>query len=418
MSSTATEVKEVRYERPPLYPKQEDALFDPARYVVVEASTKSGKTVGCLVWIHEIAALEGGPGRNYWWVAPIRRTARIAFRRLKLFLPRGSFKANETEMTITLRNGATIFFLGAENPDSLYGEDVYGAVIDEATRVKAESWWAVRSTLTATEAPVRIIGNVKGRKNWAYKLARKAEADQSGEYRHAKLTVWDAVEAGIFSREEAEDARDVLPERVYKELYLAEAAADDEDMFNTDEISLVASYPSHAKVVRAWDIATSEPKPGRDPDYTVGVKMAYSAGEVWIVDVVRFRRAPDKVTAEIKKVAIRDGRRCKQLIEEEKGSAGKTMIQLFQQLLRGTGAGRVLPAPLTGDKIVRAYHFSAAVNSGKVSVLDKPWVDEYLSELDDFPPDDGGHDDQVDASAHAYNHLAPHTKGRFRGWVE
>ena len=71
------------YQRPFLYPKQQDALFSEKRYVVVEASTKSGKTVGCLVWLHEQAALYGSDGRNYWWIAPIRRVAKIAYRRLK-----------------------------------------------------------------------------------------------------------------------------------------------------------------------------------------------------------------------------------------------------------------------------------------------------------------------------------------------
>ena len=172
----------VLYQRAALYPKQEEAIFCDARYGLVEASTKSGKTVGCLVWLHEQAALRGGPGRNFWWVAPIFPMAKIAFRRLKHFLRnhRESFTANETELTVTLANGAVIFFKGAEKPDSLYGEDVYAAVVDEATRIKAESWYAVRTTLTATEGPVRIIGNVKGRRNWAYKMARKAEAGAAG----------------------------------------------------------------------------------------------------------------------------------------------------------------------------------------------------------------------------------------------
>lgn len=408
----------IRYVRPALYEKQEAALFTPARYGVVEASTKSGKTVGCIIWLHEKAALEGGPGKNYWWVAPIRDTAKIAFRRLKLYLPNGTFKANENDRTITLRNGATIFFKGAEKPDSLYGEDVYAAVIDEATRVKEESWWAVRSTLTATGGPIRIIGNVKGRKNWAYKIARKAEARGGPEYHHAKLTVWDAVQGGIFPESEALDAKDILPERIFKELYLAEPGEDDEDFFNTDKISIVASWPSHAKLARGWDIATSEPKPGRDPDYTVGVKLAHADRMTYVLDVVRFRRAPDKVTAKIKTTAIADGRTCKQILEEEKGSAGKTMVQLFKQTLRGTGAGTVHGSPLSGDKIVRAYHFAADVNDGRVVMLDGDWNEEFLEELGDFPPVEGGHDDQVDAASHAYNHLAPNLKGRFRGWID
>ena len=82
---------------------------------------------------------------------------------------------------------------------------------------------ALRSTLTATQGPVRIIGNVAGRRNWAYQLARRAEADEP--YRHyAKITAYDAIKAGVLAQEEVEDARRNLSERVFRELYLAESA--------------------------------------------------------------------------------------------------------------------------------------------------------------------------------------------------
>ena len=65
-------------------------------------------------------------------------------------LPQGLARPSETDSSILLPNGATIWFRSGEHPDSLYGEDVWAAVIDEATRVKPEAWHAVRSTLTAT----------------------------------------------------------------------------------------------------------------------------------------------------------------------------------------------------------------------------------------------------------------------------
>lgn len=125
-TATEAERKVIRYRRPPLYAKQEEALFHDCRWGVVEASTKSGKTVGCICWLVEQAALGGRPGRNYWWVAPIKPVAKIAYQRLKMFVPRGiSCETNETERTVTLPNGAVIWHKGADDPDALYGEDVY-----------------------------------------------------------------------------------------------------------------------------------------------------------------------------------------------------------------------------------------------------------------------------------------------------
>ena len=169
-------------ELPPPYKKQHEAICDPSRIVVIEASTKSGKTAGCLVWLLMQAWNHGKPGAAYWWVAPIYQQAKaIGFARMKAMLMQADpqhkiWTEHNSELWIELYNGAKIWFKGADNPDSLYGEDVYAAVIDEASRCREESWIAVRSTLTATNGPVRIIGNVKGRRNWAFQLARLAEA--------------------------------------------------------------------------------------------------------------------------------------------------------------------------------------------------------------------------------------------------
>jgi hypothetical protein len=143
---------------------------------------------------------------------------------------------NETELWIELANGGRIWFKSADKPDSLYGEDVYGVVVDEASRCKDAAWYAVRSTLTATGGPARIIGNVRGRKNWAYRLARKAQAGEP-DFSYHKLTAWDAVEGGILSRAEVEDAQNQLPPEVFNELYLAEPADDGGNPFGLAAIA-------------------------------------------------------------------------------------------------------------------------------------------------------------------------------------
>jgi hypothetical protein len=219
-----TQTKQIHYQRPQLANYQLDAIFNDSRYGIIEASTKSGKTAACLVWIIE-QALQGKSGQDFWWIAPVYGQAKIAFRRLKAGLPREALQANESELTLTLINGARIVCKSAEKPDNLYGEDVFAAVFDEASRAREEAWHALRSTLTATIGKLRVIGNVKGRKNWAYKLARKAEAGEPG-MSFAKITAYDAIDAGILYESEIEDARRQLPDNVFRELYLAEASDD------------------------------------------------------------------------------------------------------------------------------------------------------------------------------------------------
>lgn len=232
----------IEYVRPWLYPKQRAAIFDavdvnklPSRYALIEASTKAGKTSACIAWLFE-QALQGKENENFWWVAPVYAQAKIAFRRMKAGLPKTLYKANNQEMTITLLNGAVIWFKSGDNPDNLYGEDVMAMVIDEASRVKEEAWHACRSVITATRGPIRAIGNVKGRKNWFYQLARKAEAGEPG-MSYAKLTAWDAVSGGVLAQDEIEDARRLLPEAVFRELYLAEPSDDEGNPFGYKHIA-------------------------------------------------------------------------------------------------------------------------------------------------------------------------------------
>jgi phage FluMu gp28-like protein len=251
-----TQTKQIHYQRPPLAFYQLDAIFTDTRYAVIEASTKAGKTAACLVWLLE-QALHGRSGQDFWWIAPVYPQSRIAFRRLKAGLPREAFQANESELTLTLINGARITCKTAEKPDNLFGEDVFAAVFDEASRSREEAWHALRSTLTATRGKVRIIGNVRGRKNWAYKLARKAEAGET-DMSYAKITAYDAIDAGILREDEIEDARRQLPDNVFRELYLAEPSDDEGNPFGLSAIrDCIGAMSSQRPVVFGLDLAKS-----------------------------------------------------------------------------------------------------------------------------------------------------------------
>lgn len=241
-------VQYVRPEKIRKYKKQVEFLNSPTRFTIVEATTKAGKTVGCIVWLLEQALapapnfipgftnmyvdkdgnlknysrenyIKNKEGYNYWWVAPTYKIARIAFRRFKKYIDQKNlFSSNETELTITLFNGSMIFFKTGTDADGLYGEDVHAVVIDEATRIEEPSWFAIFTTLTATEGLCKIIGNVKGNDNWVYRLAREAEAGKEN-WSYYKITAADAVSAGILKQSVIDEAERTLPKGVFLELF-------------------------------------------------------------------------------------------------------------------------------------------------------------------------------------------------------
>ena len=183
-------------------PEQERALFTPKRFAVVEAATKTGKTTGALVWLFEQALQAPDRSPAFWWVAPSSGQARMAFDRLVRMVPPGVGRARRSSPpTLTLFNGHVISFRTGDDPDLLYGEDVGAVVLDEYTRMREDAWMAVQSTLTATDGPARLVGNVRGTLGWGFRLARKAEAGDP-DWHYMRMTWREGVAAGLIDQAE------------------------------------------------------------------------------------------------------------------------------------------------------------------------------------------------------------------------
>jgi len=221
---------------PNLTTYQKKILNSKSRFTITEASTKVGKTFSHIIWLFGKAhENENQQGHNYWWVAPVFNQSKIAFNRLRRYLAATKlYKFNETNLIIYCPNGAEIHFKSAEKPDNLYGEDVYACVFDEAPRAREEAWFALRSTLTSTNAPCKLIGNFGGISNWVHRLKEKAKTDK--EYEYFKVTCWDAVAEGIIDEEEILQAKRDLPEKIFKELYEAEQSEDEGQLMTNESI--------------------------------------------------------------------------------------------------------------------------------------------------------------------------------------
>lgn len=245
---------QINYQRPHLTTYQRAILNSPARYTITAASTKTGKTASHIIWLFE-QSLGLKANQSVWWVAPVYQQAEIAFRRMKAQVTENNFfVSNESKLVLTTPIGSRIEFKSAEKPDNLFGDDVYAAVFDEASRAREDSWFALRSTLTATEGKCKLIGNVKGKKNWFYKLGERArQGDPNMEY--FKITAYDAADEGIIKREEIEQAKRDLPDYVFRELYLAEPADDNSNPFGIDNINNCISESSGVPVCYGIDLA-------------------------------------------------------------------------------------------------------------------------------------------------------------------
>ncbi len=164
----------------------------------------------------------------------------------------------------------------------------------------------------------------------------------------------------------------------------------------------ILPHRSRLRKVRFWDLgATADAG-----DYTAGALLSedVETGICYIEDIRRFQKSPKKTEVAIKTTAELDNSivaDVKVLIEQEPGSAGKTVVDHYVQtvLKKFIADGR----RVTGDKFVRAQPFLAAAEAGKVRLLRGSWNQNFIDEILQFP--DGDHDDQVDSTSGAYNDL-------------
>lgn len=158
------------------------------------------------------------------------------------------------------------------------------------------------------------------------------------------------------------------------------------------------SLPPMVRCVRRWDVASST----GSGDWTAGVLMGVDAvGRYYVLDVVRGQWDTDERNRRMQATAAKDGTGVRIIVPQDPGAGGKDMSLALVRLLSGYP---VTTERETAAKENRADPLSAQVNAGNVTVARAAWTPAYVEELRTFPA--GRNDDQVDASAGAFNALA------------
>jgi predicted phage terminase large subunit-like protein len=173
----------------------------------------------------------------------------------------------------------------------------------------------------------------------------------------------------------------------------------------------VHEVPPVARRVRFWDMASTDPskrknkKDKREPDWTVGLKLAAYQGMYWIEDIARFQKKPAEVEAIIKATADEDGHVCAIRMEQEPGSSGEISIDHYaRNVLDGHN---FLGVTSTGSKVQRAEIPSSASQLGRVLIVSSCRnILEFFDEIEVFPY--GAKDDMVDAFSGAMTYFRAH----------
>ena len=220
-------------------------------------------------------------------------------------------------------------------------------------------------------------------------------------FRDPRREEGELLDPSRFPRETVEKLKRDMGSYAYAGQYQQRPAPRSGGMFQRGDFEIVDAVPAGGKQCRAWDFAASREKPGRQPDWTVGLKMRHVQGLFYVEHVERGRWSPGEVEKILKNTASQDGITVTIRMPQDPGAAGKADAETKIRLLAGY---RTKVLPVSGDKATRAQPAAAQAEAGNVKLLRGAWNEAFLDEVSTFPS--GQFDDQVDAFADALNELA------------
>lgn len=330
------------------------------------------------------------------------------------FVEAKEVKWSEKEKQYTFPSGATLNFGYLENDNDCYryqGAEFQYIGIDECTHVSPSNYRYMFSRLRkpkSLQVPLRFRATCN-------------PGGMYGEYYYQRFFVEGKDNGRIFIGAGLKD-NPYLDAEAYRESLNELDPVEREQLLNGNweikqngdlldrhwfQIVPHHEVPQAATHVRFWDLAGTDPskrkgKNKREPDWSVGFKLANYQGLYWIEDIIRVQKKPHELEEVVRQAAELDGYSCAVRMEQEPGSSGIITIDHFaRNVLNGFDFAGVSS---TGSKVERARPASAAAQAGRVFISDRCRnLLAFLDEADLFPY--GSHDDTIDGFSGAFNYF-------------
>ena len=205
---------------PRLHPGQAEVFANGARFRVLACGRRWGKTrLGVAMCIE--TASKGG---RAWWIAPSYKLAAVGWRGVRnLAAQIPSVQIREGERLLTFPGGGTVQVRSADDPQSLRGEGLDFAVLDECAYMKPEAWTeALRPALSDRKGGALFISTPRGL-NWFRDLWLLGQLPEQDEWRSWSFKT---VDNPFIDPAEIAAARAILPSRVFRQEYEADFMED------------------------------------------------------------------------------------------------------------------------------------------------------------------------------------------------
>lgn len=251
------------------------------RFNVLCFHRRWGKTVFSVNEMVDRALVNPLRNPQYAYIAPTYGQAeRVAWSMLKEYtrnIPGVDYNQQKLTCTIPrphLNDVVKIILLGAENPDSLRGMYLDGAILDEYAQVAPSLWGeVVRPALSDRTGWAIFIGTPKGR-NHFYDILQVAMKNETGQWYWA---VHKASMTGILPKEELDGMRSEMSEEQYEQ-----------EMECSFTAALIGSY--YGKLLNEIEAKGQIGKVPHDPALLVDTAWDLGVGDtsvIWFIQQYR-----------------------------------------------------------------------------------------------------------------------------------
>lgn len=393
-----------------LHNKQLEVFSSPARFRVVAAGRRFGKTFlsavellinglqdvnehGMSTALHEV-----------WYIAPTYGQAKKIMWNMINELGRDVIEKKwENETTIRLINGRTIRLLGSDKPDTLRGSAVGFVVLDEFASMKPEVWdLIIRPALADTKGKALFIGTPDGL-NHFYEIYQQGHNPEFTEW---ESFMYNSVDNPIIDDSELREAALTMTKEAYEQEFEASFKAAGGGDLNTSDIIYVPKSPSPGQIVMTVDPAGYGDTKGLTKSKLskldeTAIAVAEASVDGWFFhDVIHGRW-------DIRETSIRIVRAAQQYqpvkVGVEKGALKNAIMPyITDQQRRLNTYFNIHPLTHGGkaktDRIM--WSLQGRLQNGRVYFkANQAWNKDVEQQMNDFP-NAMAHDDLIDAMAY------------------
>jgi len=383
-----------------LIPWQQDVWVDEARFQVVVAGRRTGKS-RLAAWKLIIRALESGKG-HVFYVAPTQGQARdIMWQTLLELGAPVVVSSHINNLQIKLINGATISLKGADRPETMRGVSLKYVVLDEYADMKPEVFEQIlRPALADQKGDALFIGTPMGR-NHFYELYQYALLGDDPLYKAWHFTSYDNP---LIDPEEIKVAEKSMSSYSFRQEFLASFEAIGSEMFKEEWVKFGES-PTEGDYYVAIDLAGFEEvnkqrtKNAQLDETAIVVTRVNDNGHWHVENIIHGRWELGDTARKIFEV-VRDYRPVG--IGIEKGIARQAVMSPLTDMMKRYGMFFRVDELTHGNKKKTdrvMWALQGRFENGFITLSKGAWNSRFFDQLFQFP-DKLTHDDLVDALAY------------------